>query len=105
MEKAWKWGARSGLGTRLFDPKLLAEIGAESYLNLRFREALDEVPHLPGDPQRNRLGRQYDYLTVTRMLDQAINHLSASPRPPGCNCATRSATTGSSPISTTCLWR
>lgn len=74
VEKAWKWGARSGLGTRLFDPKLLAEIGAESYLNLRFREALDEVPHLPGDPQRNRLGRQYDYLTVTRMLDQAINH-------------------------------
>jgi asparagine synthase (glutamine-hydrolysing) len=74
VEKAWKWGARSGLGTGLFDPELLAGIGAESYLDLRFREALEEVPHLPGDPQRNRLGRQYDYLTVTRMLDQAINH-------------------------------
>ncbi|WP_062650057.1 asparagine synthetase B family protein [Streptomyces maremycinicus] len=74
VEKAWKWGARSGLGTGLFDPKLLAEIGSEAYLALRFREALDEVPCLPSDPQLNRLGRQYDYLTVTRMLDQAINH-------------------------------
>lgn len=74
VEKAWKWGARSGLGTGLFDQDLLAGIGAHDYLDLRFREALEEVPDLPGDSQRNRLGRQYDYLTVTRMLDQAINH-------------------------------
>ncbi len=62
------WALGLGERWRLLSPELVRHIMPEAYLAERYREALAEVPALPGeDPADARL-RQIAYLTLTRWM-------------------------------------
>ncbi|MBH1934823.1 asparagine synthetase B [Streptomyces sp. AV19] len=74
IERSRRFGMPYGIGTGLIDPALLRAVDIEGHLERTFREALDEVPHLPGDKPVDRLARQIDHLHMTRLLEQAVPH-------------------------------
>ncbi|NPV70142.1 MAG: asparagine synthase (glutamine-hydrolyzing) [Firmicutes bacterium] len=62
------WMRKLQQRTRLYSPALLDYVRPEAYLERRYREALDEVPRLPGeDPHAARM-REVLYLTLTRFM-------------------------------------
>ncbi|MEU8695389.1 asparagine synthase-related protein [Streptomyces sp. NPDC048665] len=74
IERSRRFGMPYGIGTGLFDRALLEDVDVDGHVDRMFREALDEVPHLPGAAPVDRLARQVDYLTVTRLLEQTVLH-------------------------------
>lgn len=73
-ERSRRFGMPHGIGTGLFDQALLRATDIDGHIDRMFREAMDEVPHLPGGDGVDRLARQVDYLTVTRLLEQTVLH-------------------------------
>ncbi|MEU4382102.1 asparagine synthase (glutamine-hydrolyzing) [Micromonospora echinofusca] len=63
-----------GSGGGVFDPAFFAWLDVPGYQKRRYREALDEVPTLPGEPDQDRRMRELTYLNLTRfspmMLDR-----------------------------------
>ncbi len=55
-----------GQGRELLDRGV--DEGAAAYMAVRYREALDEVPHLPGESGHERRMREICYLHLTRMV-------------------------------------
>ncbi|WP_406841550.1 asparagine synthetase B family protein (plasmid) [Streptomyces sp. AHU1] len=74
IERARKFGLPHGLGTGLFRQDVLGRLDVTGHTDRMFREALTEVPSLPGDTPVDRLARQVDYLTTTRLLEQTVLH-------------------------------
>ncbi|MER7757725.1 asparagine synthase (glutamine-hydrolyzing) [Kitasatospora sp. NPDC097643] len=61
-------GAGSGPREQLLDADLLRKLDLAGYRRARYREALTEVPHLPGaDPVERRM-REISYLNLTRFV-------------------------------------
>ncbi|MGW2253239.1 asparagine synthetase B family protein [Kitasatospora sp. NPDC001660] len=74
IERSRRFGMPYGIGVGLFDQALLQALDVDGHIDRMFREALEEVPHAaPTDPV-DRLARQVDYLTVTRLLEQTVLH-------------------------------
>ncbi|MFZ5650538.1 MAG: asparagine synthase (glutamine-hydrolyzing) [Bacillota bacterium] len=57
----------------LLDPGLAREIRPEEYVAERYREALDEVPRLPGEPAREARIRELFYLNITRFMPTLLD--------------------------------
>ncbi|MFZ5646723.1 MAG: asparagine synthase (glutamine-hydrolyzing) [Bacillota bacterium] len=57
----------------LLDPGLVQEIKPEEYVAERYREALDEVPRLPGEPPREARIRELFYLNITRFMPTLLD--------------------------------
>lgn len=74
IERSRQFGLPYGIGTGLFDQALLESVDVNGHVDRMFREALDEVPRSADDGPVDRLARQVDYLTVTRLLEQTVLH-------------------------------
>jgi asparagine synthase (glutamine-hydrolysing) len=74
IARARAMGMPHGLGTGLLRADVLHDVGVPAYVDRLFAEALAEVPHVPGEGPVDRLGRQTDYLTATRLLEQTVLH-------------------------------
>ncbi|MFI8933172.1 asparagine synthetase B family protein [Streptomyces sp. NPDC053474] len=74
IARARAMGMPHGLGTGLLRAEVLHDIDIAGYVDSRFAEALEEVPQVPGEDPVDRLGRQTDYLTATRLLEQTVLH-------------------------------
>lgn len=74
IERSRAFGMEYGIGTGLFDQALLRTLDVSGYLDRMYRQASAEVPHLPGSSKADRLAREVDYLTVTRLLEQTVYH-------------------------------
>jgi len=53
--------------------RLVAGIRPEQYVAERYREALDEVPHLPGENEGQRRMREISYLNITRFMPTLLD--------------------------------
>ncbi|WP_172381182.1 asparagine synthetase B [Streptomyces sp. MNP-20] len=74
IARARAMGMPHGLGTGLLRADVLQDIDIAGYVDDCFAEALEEVPSVPGEDPVDRLGRQTDYLTATRLLEQTVLH-------------------------------
>lgn len=61
--------------TSLFDVGLLKELDLPGYREARYREALAEVPHLPGAPAGERRMREISYLALTRLMPLLLDRM------------------------------
>lgn len=61
--------------TSLFDVGLLKELDLPGYREARYREALAEVPHLPGTPAGERRMREISYLALTRLMPLLLDRM------------------------------
>ncbi|MFJ8314007.1 MULTISPECIES: asparagine synthase (glutamine-hydrolyzing) [unclassified Streptomyces] len=57
----------------LFDPALRRQLDTVSYENDRYREALAEVPHVPGADAVERRMREVSYLHLTRFVTMLLD--------------------------------
>lgn len=62
------WTRRLDHRLQLLAPEVVAEIRPQAYLERRYREALDEVPRLPGEAPHEARMREITYLTLTRWM-------------------------------------
>ncbi|MDK2820284.1 MAG: hypothetical protein PWP31_249 [Clostridia bacterium] len=53
---------------RLLSPELKDLVHPEEYINKRYHEAINEVPHLPEENSRDARLREIFYLTITRFM-------------------------------------
>jgi asparagine synthase (glutamine-hydrolysing)/amidotransferase len=60
-------------GLRLLDAGLLADLDLAGYRRERYREALAEVPELPGEPRPERRMREVTYLALTRFVQTLLD--------------------------------
>ncbi|MDH6128536.1 asparagine synthase (glutamine-hydrolyzing) [Kitasatospora sp. GP82] len=74
IERARTFGMTHGIGNGLFDDELLREMDYTSFCAARYQEARDEVPHLAGAADDDRRAREIDWLHMTRLYEQAVNH-------------------------------
>jgi len=58
---------------RLLAPELSGQIRPEEYVAARYREALDEVPRLPGEDPLNARMREIFYLNITRFMPTLLD--------------------------------
>jgi len=58
---------------RLLSGDLIGAIRPREYVARRYREAVEEVPHLPGEPQEARKMRQLTYLNLTRFMPTLLD--------------------------------
>ncbi|MDW7650448.1 MAG: asparagine synthase (glutamine-hydrolyzing) [Bacillota bacterium] len=58
---------------KLFVPELEQAVNPEKYLYRRYREALDEVPRLPGENKREARMREMFYLNITRFMPTLLD--------------------------------
>ncbi|MEW5897968.1 MAG: asparagine synthase (glutamine-hydrolyzing) [Bacillota bacterium] len=61
--------------TRLLSPELLSYVHPEEYLADRYREALAEVPLLPGESKFEARMRQILYLNITRWMPVLLDRM------------------------------
>lgn len=57
----------------LLNPELAGAIRAEEYVSARYREALEEVPRLPGENFREARIRELFYLNITRFMPTLLD--------------------------------
>ncbi|MGW2255600.1 asparagine synthase (glutamine-hydrolyzing) [Kitasatospora sp. NPDC001660] len=69
--------AAGGLGCSLVDLGLRKELDFLEYADQHYRDALAEVPHVPGESQAERRAREVTYLALTRW---APTHLDRADR-------------------------
>lgn len=74
IERSRRFGLPYGIGAGLFDTELLAAIDVSGWIDSLFREAVAEVRHPPGASRTDRLAREIDHLTITRLLEQTVLH-------------------------------
>jgi len=67
----WMWTLRERL--RFLSPELVGMIRAEEYVDGRYREALDEVPRLPGENPFDARIREIFYLSITRFMQTLLD--------------------------------
>ncbi|AUY53123.1 asparagine synthase (glutamine-hydrolyzing) [Streptomyces sp. CB01881] len=60
-------------GLRLLDSGLLEKLDLPGYREARYREALDEVPALPGEDGLERRMREITYLNLTRFVQTLLD--------------------------------
>ncbi|MDG4810870.1 asparagine synthase (glutamine-hydrolyzing) [Micromonospora sp. WMMD1120] len=60
-------------GLRLLDPGLVEKLDLPGYRAARYREALAEVPVLPGEPADERRMREISYLNLTRFVQTLLD--------------------------------
>ncbi|MCL6639392.1 MAG: asparagine synthase (glutamine-hydrolyzing) [Firmicutes bacterium] len=58
---------------RLLSPELAERIRPGEYVAERYREALDEVPRLPGEPPHDARIRELFYLNITRFMPTLLD--------------------------------
>ncbi|MEV7007729.1 asparagine synthase (glutamine-hydrolyzing) [Streptosporangium sp. NPDC051022] len=59
--------------TVILDPDLLRELDLQRYRKERYREALDEVPRLPGESGLEKRMREISYLNLTRFVQNLLD--------------------------------
>ncbi|WP_437322091.1 asparagine synthetase B family protein [Sorangium sp. So ce385] len=74
IARSRRFGMEYGIGTGLFDDALLRSVDIAGYLDRLYREAKAEVPHLAGSAAIDRAAREVDYLNMTRLAEQTVNH-------------------------------
>ncbi|MBT2382949.1 asparagine synthase (glutamine-hydrolyzing) [Streptomyces sp. ISL-11] len=74
IERAHRLGMANGIGNGLFDPDLLHEADLSGHCAALYQEARAEVPHLDGSTAADRRAREIDYLHMTRLHEQAVQH-------------------------------
>ncbi|MFI0165769.1 asparagine synthetase B family protein [Streptomyces sp. NPDC017095] len=74
IERSRRFGLPYGIGAGLFDAGLLTAIDVSGWIDSLFREAVAEVRHPPGASRTDRLAREIDHLTITRLLEQTVLH-------------------------------
>lgn len=62
------WARRLETRLAILAPEVVAELQPQGYLERRYREALEEVPRLPGEEPREARMREVLYLTLTRWM-------------------------------------
>lgn len=62
------WSLRLKERMSVYAPELLAQLRPEEYVRDRYREALAEVPRLPGESAQAARIREISYLNITRFL-------------------------------------
>jgi len=67
-DRAFPWARMTRERARLLSPELAALIRPEDYMAERYREALSEVPRLPGEAPREARLREIAYLSLTRFM-------------------------------------
>ncbi|MEW6045511.1 MAG: asparagine synthase C-terminal domain-containing protein, partial [Bacillota bacterium] len=67
------WTRMAEVRIRLLAPEIAAAIRRAGYLDRRYREALDEVPRLPGEPPREARLREIAYLSLTRFMPTLLD--------------------------------
>ncbi len=71
--RIFPWMRRLEMRTRLFSRELSALIDAERYAVERYREAVEEVPSLPGEEPVAVRMREVSYLTLTRFMPTLLD--------------------------------
>ncbi len=67
------WALRQRDRVALLDPDLARYLDADAYVERRYREALDEVPRLPGEDPREARMREILHLNITRFLPTLLD--------------------------------
>lgn len=67
------WTRMMQVRTGILSPELVRQIKPEAYVRNRYREALDEVPRLPGESPFDRRIREITYLSVTRFMPTLLD--------------------------------
>ncbi len=67
------WSRRIDSRSRLLSSNLIQEINPQEYLNMRYQEALAEVPILEGEDQKNARMREMFYLNLTRWMPTLLD--------------------------------
>lgn len=67
------WSRRLGERIKLLSPELIKRIKPEEYMAERYREALDEVPLLPGEGRKEARIRELFYLNLTRWMPTLLD--------------------------------
>lgn len=67
------WSLRLEERTRLMSPDLLTVIDPQEYVHARYREALAQVPHLPGEHPAAARRREIFYLTMFHWLPTLLD--------------------------------
>ncbi|MFW5995657.1 MAG: asparagine synthase (glutamine-hydrolyzing) [Halanaerobiaceae bacterium] len=62
------WARELDFKFDLLDPEISSQIKPAEYVNMRYKEALSEVPLLPGENEKNRRMREIFYLNLTRWM-------------------------------------
>ncbi len=57
----------------MLSPEILEKIRPKNYLDMRYREALEEVPRLPGEDAREARIRELFYLNITRFMPTLLD--------------------------------
>lgn len=58
---------------KLFSPDVVAAVKPQAYVRERYREALMEVPHLPGEQREEARMREMFYLNITRFMPTLLD--------------------------------
>lgn len=67
------WALKVAERATILSPEAAAYISPEQYAKSRYREALDEVPHLQGENVKQRRMREISYLNVTRFMPTLLD--------------------------------
>ena len=59
----------------LYSPEVVAWLEPQAYVERRYREALAEVPRLPGEPPDQARLREIQYLTLTRFMPVLLERM------------------------------
>lgn len=72
-ERTFPWSHKVGARLKLLSPELLSAIRPERYIEDRYQEALDEVPHFEGDGAMEAKKRALFYLNLTRWMPTLLD--------------------------------
>ena len=67
------WALRQRDRVALLDPDVVRYLDADAYVERRYREALAEVPRLPGEPPGEARMREILHLNITRFLPTLLD--------------------------------
>ncbi|PSR24055.1 MAG: asparagine synthase (glutamine-hydrolyzing) [Sulfobacillus acidophilus] len=71
--ETFPWALRLSDRLSVLNPDFLAYLNPTEYVEKRYREALQEVPHLPGESLLERRIRDISYLSITRFLPTLLD--------------------------------
>jgi asparagine synthase (glutamine-hydrolysing) len=71
--QTFPWALRLADRVRILAPEVRAKLRPEEYVADRYREALAEVPRLPGEDPREARIREISYLSITRFLPTLLD--------------------------------
>jgi len=71
--QTFPWSLSLDARVDLLSPDLTSHIQPHAYVNQRYQEAIDEVPHLDGETADQRQMRQMSYLNITRFMPTLLD--------------------------------